>query len=67
MMPEIQSLPRLHYMIADIERQLGQRGRVLLRFSGTEPLVRVMVEGEDASLVKILAHQLAEAVDGLCA
>jgi phosphoglucosamine mutase len=48
--------------IAATEDRLGDRGRVLLRMSGTEPLVRVMVEGEDAELVGELANQLAEQV-----
>jgi phosphoglucosamine mutase len=48
--------------VADLESTLGARGRVLLRPSGTEPVVRVMVEGEDAALVKALAEQLAAVV-----
>ena len=44
------------------ETKLAGRGRILLRPSGTEPLVRVMVEGEDAQLVKELCGDLAEAV-----
>ncbi len=48
--------------LKDAESRLGSRGRVLLRPSGTEPLVRVMVEGEDAALVAILANQLADVV-----
>ena len=45
-----------------VEDKLGDTGRVLLRASGTEPLIRVMVEGEQADLVKIYAQQLAEDV-----
>lgn len=45
-----------------IENKLGDRGRVLLRASGTEPLIRVMVEGEREDLVKNYADQLAEEV-----
>lgn len=45
-----------------VEEQLGKKGRVLLRPSGTEPVVRVMVEGEDASLVAQLAKELADVV-----
>ncbi len=52
--------------VADAEEQLAEKGRVLLRKSGTEPLIRVMVEGEDAVLVKRLALNIAEAVKGCC-
>jgi phosphoglucosamine mutase len=48
--------------IRDVETQLGSRGRVLLRPSGTEPVVRVMVEGADATQVNSLAHGLATVV-----
>ena len=44
------------------EATLGKRGRVLLRPSGTEPLLRVMVEGEDAALVSSLADSIAAEV-----
>lgn len=46
----------------DVEKTLAGRGRVLLRKSGTEPLIRVMVEGEDAAQVTALANQIADAV-----
>lgn len=49
--------------IASAEQELNGRGRVLLRPSGTEPLVRVMVEGEDFSLVEKLAKVVAEVVE----
>lgn len=45
-----------------VEQRLGGRGRVLLRPSGTEPVIRVMVEGENAALVAELAEGLAEDV-----
>jgi phosphoglucosamine mutase len=45
-----------------VEEKLGKKGRVLLRASGTEPLIRVMVEGEQADLVNNYAQQLAEDV-----
>ena len=47
---------------AQVEAQLGETGRVLLRPSGTEPLLRVMVEGQDASKVNQLAVELSEVV-----
>lgn len=51
---------------ADVESKLGDNGRVLLRKSGTEPLIRVMVEGEDAELVQQYALQIADAVKESC-
>jgi phosphoglucosamine mutase len=59
--------PVIQQAIADTEGRLGDRGRVLLRMSGTEPLVRVMVEGEDAELVGELANQLAGQVENAIA
>lgn len=49
-------------VVASVEAQLAGRGRVLLRPSGTEPLIRVMVEGEDAVEVQHLAQQIAAVV-----
>jgi len=51
--------------VKDAEATLGSKGRVILRRSGTEPLVRVMVEGEDEALVNKLAQQIADAVKAL--
>jgi len=48
--------------VADVEATLGARGRVVLRASGTEPVIRVMVEGENGAEVQALAEQLAAAV-----
>lgn len=48
--------------VSDVESRLGKSGRVLLRPSGTEPVVRVMVEGEDPAIVESLARELAEVV-----
>ncbi len=51
--------------VAAAEKTLDDRGRVLLRPSGTEPLLRVMVEGEDGALVKDCAEKIAGVVRGL--
>ncbi|MDF0533288.1 phosphoglucosamine mutase [Shewanella sp. A32] len=50
------------FAVAEVERSLGERGRVLLRKSGTEPLIRVMVEGDDEALVRHYAEQIAASV-----
>jgi phosphoglucosamine mutase len=48
-----------------VESDMGDEGRVLLRPSGTEPLIRVMVEGREADLVAARANSIAEAVRAL--
>lgn len=47
---------------ADVEKRLEDKGRILLRKSGTEPLIRVMVECEDGALAKQCAEEIAETV-----
>lgn len=54
--------PAIQDAVKQAERRLGGSGRVVLRPSGTEPLIRVMVEGSDESLVKELASSLAGVV-----
>ena len=54
--------PPVEKAVADATEKLGKRGRVLLRPSGTEPVIRVMVEGEDDVSVSTLCEQIAEAV-----
>lgn len=54
--------PEVAKAVTAAESRLEGRGRVLLRPSGTEPVVRVMVEGEDAQLVQAVAEEVAEAV-----
>ena len=57
--------PAIAAAVEKVEARLGQRGRVLLRPSGTEPKVRVMVEGEDAAEVDALCTELAAEVGRL--
>lgn len=59
---EVAVRPAVLAAVAEAERQLAGRGRVLLRPSGTEPVVRVMVEGEDAAQVDTLVNWLADQV-----
>jgi len=55
-------MPGVQAALAEVQRTLHGRGRVVLRPSGTEPLVRVTIEGEDAEEVQALAARLADAV-----
>ena len=54
--------PAIRDAVVEAESALGQRGRIVLRPSGTEPVIRVMVEGEDESTVASVARRLAESV-----
>jgi phosphoglucosamine mutase len=58
----VQTSAELANAVADAERELGATGRVLLRPSGTEPLVRVMVEAADIEQARSVAGRLADAV-----
>jgi phosphoglucosamine mutase len=58
------SHPDVAAAVGNVERALAGRGRVVLRASGTEPVIRVMVEGEDASAVAAHAAALAAVVEG---
>jgi phosphoglucosamine mutase len=60
-MPDLESAS-IQAAVREVEKQLGDRGRVVLRASGTEPVVRVMVEGEDESEVDEVADRIAAAV-----
>ncbi len=57
------SNPKLAPAQAEIEQMLGHTGRILIRTSGTEPVVRVMVEAQDAALAKRCAQQLADVIE----
>src|SRR5690606_18250711 len=58
----LDTLASVQSAVKSVEPKLAGRGRVLLRPSGTEPVVRVMVEGEDDSLVRSLCGELAHVV-----
>lgn len=54
--------PEIGKAVEKVEQELGERGRVLLRYSGTEALCRVMVEGENPDKVRLYARELADVV-----
>ncbi len=58
----MESSVRIQQAVRDIEATFNGKGRVILRPSGTEPLIRVTLEGSDAALVKNLAQKLADTV-----
>ena len=60
--PDLESLPILQQAIQDKERQLNGTGRILVRYSGTEPLLRVMVEGQDEKVIQDIADDLVSVV-----
>jgi len=59
---DVGSTPAIQAAVREAEAELGKRGRVVLRASGTEPVIRVMVEAVDATEAQALAGRLAETV-----
>ncbi len=60
--PALTSLPEVTRLVAETEAQLGGKGRVLLRYSGTEPKVRLLIEGRDQTLIEKQADRIADAL-----
>jgi phosphoglucosamine mutase len=60
--PPLDSLPRVAAAAREVERRLGSEGRLVLRYSGTEPLARIMLEGPDAAELAALAAGLAAVI-----
>ena len=60
--PEIADVPEIMQAIRDVEAKLGDRGRVLVRYSGTQNLCRVMVEGPTQEETNAYSRQIAEVV-----
>jgi phosphoglucosamine mutase len=54
--------PKIRRKIKDIERELGKSGRILTRYSGTEPVLRIMLEGEDEDKLARMGRELIDAV-----
>jgi phosphoglucosamine mutase len=57
----MEELPEVVKLVAKAEKELGGRGRVFVRYSGTEPLIRVMLEGEDLQMIRAHAKKIAAA------
>ena len=60
--PELESVPEIAAAIADAEKSLKGKGRVLVRYSGTQPQCRVMVEGPTEQLTRRYCRQIAETI-----
>jgi phosphoglucosamine mutase len=61
--PPLDSIPTVARAINQCRSELGERGRVVVRYSGTEPLARVMVEAEQAEMVETHTARIAGAID----
>jgi phosphoglucosamine mutase len=59
-----EALPAVTAAARDVEQRLGEDGRLVLRYSGTEPLARIMIEGPEQGLIDSLAGELATAIRG---
>lgn len=59
---EVLQAPEIRRAVEEVEKNLTGTGRLLIRPSGTEPLIRVMVEGDDQQHIETLAHQLADRI-----
>ncbi len=59
---DLSKFPEINGTIEEIEKSLGQDGRVLVRYSGTESLLRIMVEGEDEARLHRFAQDIVELV-----
>lgn len=59
----LEDFPSVMQQIRKVEKKLGQKGRLLVRFSGTEPLVRVMAEGEDEKEIQLLTEETARVIE----
>jgi phosphoglucosamine mutase len=56
------SMPGVEHLIASVEKRLSGNGRLLVRYSGTEMMARVMIEGEDAAGIGALAREIGAAI-----
>ena len=61
----IKELPEVDKLITEVENRLGDTGRVLIRYSGTEPLMRIMLEGQDQGEITSMANEIAQVVKRL--
>jgi len=60
---DIMTIPEVAGLVRDVERQLDDMGRILIRYSGTEPLLRIMLEGPDKMQIAGWAKEIADLVE----
>ena len=60
---DLAQVPEVAAIMTHVEQQLAGNGRLLVRYSGTEPLVRVMLEGQDLQQIDRWAHQIVDAIN----
>ncbi len=60
--PPLGEMPEVSKLVASAEAELGQRGRLLLRYSGTEPKVRLLIEGKDRALIASWADRISDSL-----
>jgi phosphoglucosamine mutase len=59
---ELSEIPGYEDLVSELEEKLGKEGRIFVRFSGTEPLLRILVEGPDPQMIAAMAETIAEHV-----
>jgi phosphoglucosamine mutase len=62
---DLKTLPRARQALQEAEKRLGSQGRLLVRYSGTEPKLRIMTEGEDETLIQQVAQDLADGLQAM--
>jgi phosphoglucosamine mutase len=60
--PPLEQLPKVMELVEEAERQLAGAGRVLLRYSGTEPKIRLLIEGRDGDKINAQADRIADLI-----
>jgi phosphoglucosamine mutase len=59
---DLKTVPEIAQVMSAVESRLAGKGRLLIRYSGTEPLLRIMIEGEDQREISAWADEIADAV-----